>query len=128
MDSIADMLLRIRNALKVRKEGVDMPHSKIKEEIARLMLSEGFIGKYDTFSRLNKKYLRIGLKYAGKKMVLEGMKRVSSPGQRIYVGADLVPRIRSGFGTAIISTSKGLMTDSDAREQKIGGEVICYLW
>ena len=87
MDSIADMLIRIKNALRVRKDGVDMPHSKMKEEIARLMFSEGYIGKYDTFSRLNKKHLRIALKYAGKKQVIEGLKRVSTPGRRVMVGS-----------------------------------------
>lgn len=128
MDSIADMLIRIKNALAVKKESVDLPHSKMKEAIASLLQSEGFISKYDTFSRVNKKQLRLGLKYSGKKSVVEGLKRVSSPGRRVYVGAGKLPRIRSGFGTAIISTSKGLMTDSNAREQKLGGEVICYVW
>lgn len=129
MDSIADMLIRIQNAQKVRKEGVDMPHSRIKEAIARIMLAEGFISKVDSYSRLTKKTLRIVLKYtADKKFLIEGLKRVSTPGKRVYVGKDKVPRVRAGFGLAIISTSKGLMTDEEARAKKMGGEVICYVW
>ncbi|MDD5593294.1 MAG: 30S ribosomal protein S8 [Candidatus Margulisbacteria bacterium] len=129
MDSIADLLIRITNAQKVKKESVDLPHSRVKEAIARIMMTEGFIGKVDTFARLNKKYLRIVLKYtADKKFLIEGAKRVSTPGRRVYVGAGKVPRVRSGFGLAIISTSKGIMTDNEAREKKIGGEVVCYIW
>jgi small subunit ribosomal protein S8 len=129
MDSIADMLLRILNAQKVRKEGVDMPHSRIKEAIARILSAEGFVGTVATSSRGAKKYLRIVLKYpADKKLLIEGMKRVSTPGKRVYVAAAKVPRVRAGFGLAIISTSKGLMTDDEARAKKMGGEVICYVW
>jgi small subunit ribosomal protein S8 len=129
VDSIADMLIRIVNAQKVRKEAVDMPHSRIKEEIARIMLAEGYVGKVDSFTRLNKRNLRISFKYpAGRKLLIEGIKRVSTPGRRVYVGADRVPQVRAGFGTAIISTSKGLMTDEQARQQKVGGEVVCYIW
>ena len=129
MDSIADMLVQIQNAQKVRKDAVDLPHSRIKESIARIMLAEGFVSKVDTFARLTKKYLRVTLKYpAGKKLLIEGLKRVSTPGRRVYVGAAKVPRVRAGFGLAIISTSKGLMTDDDARRNKMGGEVLCYIW
>jgi len=129
MDSIADMLIRIRNAQEVKKEGVDLPHSRVKEAIARIMLAEGFIAKADSFSRGTKKYLRVVFKNpADKKPLIEGMKRVSTPGKRVYVGAAAVPRVRAGFGLAIISTSKGLMTDEEARAKKMGGEVICYIW
>lgn len=129
MDSIADMLIRIKNAQKVRKEGVDLPHSKMKEGIARIMLAEGFIAKADTFARGPKKYLRLVFKNpADKKPLIEGMKRVSTPGRRVYVGSAKVPRVRAGFGLAIISTSKGLMTDDEARAKKMGGEVVCYIW
>jgi small subunit ribosomal protein S8 len=129
MDSIADMLVRLNNALRVKKETVEMPHSRLKEAIGKLMLAEGYIEKCEVLTRLNKKQLRFGLKYnAAKRSVLEGVKRVSRPGRRVYVGADRIPRIRSGFGTAIISTPKGLLTDHAARQQKIGGEVICYIW
>lgn len=129
MDSIADMLARINNALKVRKDGVDLPHSRVKEEIARLLLAEGFISKYDVFSRLNKKFIRLGLKYAeNKKSVITGLKRVSKSSRRIYVGTKNIPWIEGGFGTVILSTPKGLMTDSEARAQKVGGEILCYVW
>ena len=129
MDSIADMFVRINNALKVRKETVDVPHSRMKEAIARIMLAEGYIGKCETLSRMNKKFLRLGLKYAAEnKSVIEGIRRVSTPGRRIYVGIGSIPRIRAGFGTAILSTSRGLMTDEDARTAKVGGEVLCYIW
>ncbi|MCU0640583.1 MAG: 30S ribosomal protein S8 [Candidatus Margulisbacteria bacterium] len=129
MDSIADMMVRLNNGLRVKKETVEMPHSRFKEEIGKLLVAEGYVDKCEVLTRFNKKQLRLVLKYAaGKRSVLEGLRRVSRPGKRIYVGADRVPRIRSGFGTALISTPKGLMTDAAAREQKVGGEVICYVW
>ena len=124
MDSIADMLIRIGSALNVKRENVDIPHSRLKEEIAKLLLAEGYVGKLDVHTRMNKKYLRLALK----PKAISSLRRVSTPGRRIYVGSDKVPRVHSGFGTAIISTSKGLMTDETAREQKLGGEVICYIW
>jgi len=129
MDTIADFLVRIKNAIGVRKETVDVPHSKVKEELAKILAAEGFISKYEAFARMNKKFLRLGLKYApDKKGVIAGMRRVSTPGRRIYVSAGRVPRVQSGFGLAIISTSKGLMTDRKARQNKVGGEVLCYVW
>ncbi len=129
MDSIADMLIRIKNAQGVKKEGVDLPHSRVKEAIAKIMLAEGFIAKADTFSRGAKKYLRLVFKNpGGRQPLIEGMKRISTPGKRVYVGAAELPRVRSGFGLAIISTSKGMMTDEEARAKKMGGEVVCYIW
>lgn len=129
MDTIADFMAAIKNAIAIRKEVVDVPHSKIKEEIAKILLGEGYIGKCDVMVRMNKKHLRIGLKYAeNKKNVISGMKRISKSSRRVYVGARSIPRVHSGFGTVIISTSKGLMTDEAAREKKLGGEVICYIW
>jgi small subunit ribosomal protein S8 len=128
MDTIGDMLARIKNALRVKKEFVDLPFSKMKGEIARILLAEGYLSKVDVFSRGSKKYLRVGLKYVGKKGVMEDIKRVSKPGRRVYVNAQSLPRIQAGFGTAIISTSKGLLTDEQARQQKVGGEVICYVF
>jgi small subunit ribosomal protein S8 len=124
MDSIADMLVRIESALNVKRENVDIPHSRLKEEIAKLLLAEGYISKLDVHTRMNKKYLRLMLK----PKAISNLRRVSTPGRRIYVGAGKVPRVQAGFGTAIISTSKGLMTDDAAREKKLGGEVICYVW
>ncbi|MFA4844404.1 MAG: 30S ribosomal protein S8 [Candidatus Margulisiibacteriota bacterium] len=129
MDSIADMLNRVNNALGVRKEGVDLPHSRVKEEIAKILLAEGYISKLEPLTRMNRKFIRLGLKYTAKgRSVIEGMKRVSTSGKRHYVAATKVPRVRSGFGTAIISTSKGLMTDAAARQAKLGGEVLCFIW
>lgn len=129
MDSIADLLVRINCGIDARKESVDVQHSKMKEAILKIMMTEGFITKYDSMARLNKKYLRVGLKYAGgKKNVISGLKRISTPGRRTYVGRDRIPRVRSGYGLAIISTSKGLLTDVEAREKKLGGEVVCYIW
>jgi small subunit ribosomal protein S8 len=102
---------------------------RLKEEIGRIMQAEGFVGKCEVLSRLNKKCLRVGLKYdEAKRSIIGGLKRVSTPGKRVYVGAATVPRVRAGFGVAIISTPRGLMTDEAARENKLGGEVICYIW
>jgi len=129
MDSIADMLVRINNAVKIKKETVDLPHSKMKEALSRIMVGEGFVGKSEVMTRMNKKYLRLTLKYNDKKKsVIEGLKRISTPGRRYYVGVAKIPRVRSGFGTAILSTPRGLMTDVEARSNKVGGEVICYIW
>jgi len=129
MDSIADMLVRIQNAIRIREETVDLPHSKVKEGIARILLEEGYVSNLDTFTRMNKRFLRIRLKYTeAKKSVIAGMKRISSSSRRIYVGADSIPRVQCGFGTAIVTTPKGLMTDEQAREKKLGGEILCYVW
>jgi small subunit ribosomal protein S8 len=130
MDSIADMLIRILNAQKVRKDAVDLPHSRVKEAIARIMLAEGFIGNVSTPARGAKKYLRIILKYPAEKgkFLIEGMRRVSTPGRRVYVSAAKVPSVRAGFGLAIVSTSKGLMTGDRARAENLGGEVVCKIW
>lgn len=128
-DPIADMFSRIKNALNTTAETVDMPHSKIKEEIAKVLVGEGYFAKLDVLKRMNKKFLRLKLKYAGnKKSVIVGLRRVSRPGRRIYADARSLPRVQAGFGTAIISTSRGVMTDEVARSKKIGGEVICYVW
>ena len=128
-DPISDMLSRIKNALNARMESVDVPHSNIKEGIAQILVSEGYVGRFDVMKRMDKKFLRIALKYTeAKKGVISGMKRVSKPGRRIYSDAYSLPRIHAGFGTAIISTSRGILTDEDARSQKLGGEVICYIW
>ena len=92
-------------------------------------MEEGYISKYDTFSRMNKKFLRLGLKYdINKKSIIAGLRKISTPGRRIYVGAREIPRVQSGFGMAVLTTPKGLMTDWEAREKKLGGEVLCYVW
>jgi len=128
-DPITDMFNRIKNALNARHEAVDVPHSKIKEEIAKVLAAEGYIAKFDILKRMEKRYIRITLKFnQEKKGIITGLKRVSKPGRRFYSDARSVPRVRAGFGTAIISTSQGVMTDEAARSQKLGGEVICYVW
>ena len=128
-DPITDMLNRIRNSLNVRAEIVDMPHSKIKEGIARILAAEGYIRKFEKLKRMNKGFLRIALKYGvNKEKVIAGMRRVSKPGRRVYADARSLPRVQAGFGTAVISTSRGLLTDGEARKKKIGGEVVCYIW
>lgn len=128
-DPITDMFNRIKNGMNARHESVDIPHSKMKEEIAKILVSEGYLAKCDVLKRMDKSFLRVFLKYAeNKKGIIQELKRVSKPGRRIYSGARSLPRVQAGFGTAIISTSAGVMTDEEARTQKLGGEVICYVW
>ncbi|MCR4433371.1 MAG: 30S ribosomal protein S8 [Coprothermobacterota bacterium] len=128
-DPIADMLTRIRNANLAYLETVEIPASKIKTEIARILKEEGYINDFVVDSSSGHDIIRIHLKYGPKKeRVITGLKRVSKPGRRIYVGKDNVPRVLRGLGIAIISTSKGLLTDRDARRLGEGGEVICYVW
>lgn len=128
-DPIADMFNRIRNALNVRQETADIPHSRMKEEIAKVLVGEGYLKKYDVLKRMEKKFVRVVLKYASdKKGVFSELRRVSKPGRRVYADVRSLPRVQAGFGTAIISTSRGLMTEESARTQKLGGEVICYIW
>jgi small subunit ribosomal protein S8 len=128
-DPIADMLTRIRNAARVGDEAVDIPHSRVKTVIAQILKDEGFITKTENVTKRNKKIIRVTLKYADKKKsVISSIKSVSTPGRRVYVGKDRLPRIRSGFGMALVSTSKGIMTDSRARKEGVGGEVLCYVW
>jgi small subunit ribosomal protein S8 len=127
-DPIADMLSRITNAINVRAETVDMPYSKIKEEMARILQAEGYLQKVDTMKKMEKQFLRIALKYSAKKAVISCLQRVSKPGKRIYVNRRKLPKIHAGFGTALVSTSRGIMTDDTARAQNLGGEVLCYVW
>ena len=124
-DPIADMLTRIRNANSVKHEKVDMPFSKEKEAIARILKEEGFINDYKVEGRT----LTVNLKYADKKeRVITGLKRISKPGLRVYAKSEELPRVLNGLGIAIISTSKGIMTDKEARKENIGGEVLAYIW
>ncbi len=129
MDQIADMLVRIQNGIGAQKEALDLPHSSIKEAIAKILLAEGYITNYEVMAKMNKKYIRLTLKYIGKKKnIISGLKRASTPGRRLYVGAEKIPTVQSGFGTVIMATSKGLMTGEAAGTQKLGGEVLCYVW
>lgn len=128
-DPIADMLTRIRNANSQRHEFVDIPASKIKVSIAEILKDEGYIKDFEVLEDGVSKTIRIALKYInGKERVISGIRRISKPGLRIYVNSTELPRVLGGLGIAIISTSKGIMTDRDARAQKVGGEVICYVW
>ena len=123
-DPIADMLTRVRNANSAGKPTVSMPSSKKLVEIARIMQEEGYVVEDGTQG-----VIHISLKYnAGKEKVITGLRRVSKPGLRVYVGADELPRVLGGLGTAIVSTSNGVMTDRDARKKGVGGEVIAYIW
>ncbi len=128
-DPIADMLTRIRNANQMRYKEVEMPASKIKIEIARILKEEGFILDYKIVEDKVQNILVLSLKYGeNRERVITGLKRISKPGLRVYVKAEDVPRVLNGLGIAIISTSKGLMKDKDAREQSLGGEVLAYIW
>jgi small subunit ribosomal protein S8 len=128
-DPIADMLTRIRNANMAEKKTVKMPHSKMKSEIARLLKSEGFIKDYTMENEGGKSVLNVFLKYTiEREPVIQGLRRISKSSCRKYVASDEVPRVLGGIGIAILSTSSGLMTDNDARKQKVGGEVLCYVW
>lgn len=129
MDPIADFLTRIRNANMKRKERVDIPFSKIKTEIARVLKEEGYIANYKAIHNETKGgFVRVFLKYNDKQSVIQGLKRVSRPGKRVYSSYENIPSVRGAFGTSILSTSKGIMTDAKAKEEKVGGEVLCQVW
>ena len=128
MDPISDMLNRIRNAQAVLKEQVDMPFSNLKYEIARVLEEKGFIEKVEKKGKRTKRTIEITLRYKDKIPVISGLKMVSKPGQRIYKSFREVRPVKSGYGIAIISTPKGLMTDKEVKKQRLGGEVICEVW
>ncbi|RDI95854.1 30S ribosomal protein S8 [Meiothermus sp. QL-1] len=128
-DPIADMLTRIRNGVMVYKESVDVPASKFKEAIARILVEEGFLRRVERIEVDGKPVLRLFLKYGPRReKVIQHIRRISRPGRRVYVTAENLPRVRRGLGLAIISTSKGLMPDREARKLGVGGEVICEVW
>jgi small subunit ribosomal protein S8 len=128
-DAIADMLTRMRNALKVKHEDVVVPASKEKKEIARILLEEGYINGFEVVQNGKFQDLLISLKYTSEgQSVIQGLKRISKPGLRIYAQADKIPQVISGLGIAIISTNKGIVTDKVARQLNVGGEVIAFVW
>ena len=127
-DPIADMLTRIRNANQMKHATVSMPASKLKCEILRVLKAEGYISDYVVKEEENKKSIEVTLKYVNKQRVIQGIKRISKPGLRVYAKTNELPRVLNGLGVAIISTSSGIMTDRDARKQKLGGEVIAFVW
>ena len=128
-DTIADMLTRIRNANQMRYEEVRVPSSKIKKEIARILKDEGFINDYSISKDNAQGTILLKLKYTNKKeSAITGLKRISKPGLRVYAKSDEIPKVLNGLGIAIISTSKGIMTDKEARKENLGGEVLAYIW
>jgi small subunit ribosomal protein S8 len=126
-DPISDMLTRIRNGGRALLPAVEMPHSRIKESIAKILKAEGYVSDVAVEGNTLKK-IKVRLKYDGKKSVIEGLKRISKPGLRKYVGSTEIPRVRGGLGVAVVSTSEGLMTDVQARKKNLGGELLCYIW
>ncbi len=126
-DPISDMLTRIRNAHRALLPALELPHSKLKESIAAILKKEGYLAEVSVEGKPLKK-LKLKLKYQGKKGVIEGLRRVSSPGLRRYVGATEIPHVRGGLGTAIVSTSQGVMSGTQARKNNLGGELLCYVW
>ncbi len=126
-DPISDMLTRIRNAHSALLPTVELPHSKIKENIAGILKKEGYIQEVSVEGK-PAKTIKMKLKYSGKKGVIEGIRRISTPGLRRYVGATEIPRVRGGLGIAIVSTSQGVMSGQEARKKNVGGEIVCYVW
>lgn len=128
-DVIADMLTRIRNANDAKHPTVDIPASNLKKSIADILVAEGYVKSYQVLDNGNQGTIRVTLKYGtGKQKVIRGLRRISKPGLRIYAGYEDMPRVMNGLGIAIVSTSKGIMTDKKARELKIGGEVLAFVW
>ena len=127
-DPIADMLTRIRNAGSAGHATVDIPQSNLKKSIAKILLDEGYIESYELVEGNTQGIIRVTLKYSGKKHVISGIKRISKPGLRTYADKASLPRVLNGLGIAIISTSKGVMTDKEARKLGVGGEVLAYIW
>ena len=128
-DVIADMLTRIRNANDAKHATVDIPASKMKKAIAEILVKEGYVKSYETIEDGKQGVIRITLKYQGNKQkVLRGIRRVSKPGLRIYASCEEMPRVMNGLGIAIVSTSKGIMTDKQARKENVGGEVLAFVW
>ena len=127
-DVIADMLTRIRNASNAKHATVDIPASNMKKSIADILTNEGYIKGYQIVEDGKQGIIRVTLKYNGKEKVIKGLRRVSKPGLRIYASCEDMPRVMNGLGVAIVSTSKGVMTDKEARKQNIGGEVLAFVW
>jgi small subunit ribosomal protein S8 len=126
-DPISDMLTRIRNANRALLPTVELPHSRMKESLAHIFKKEGYVAEVAVEGKMPK-IIKLKLKYQGKKSVIEGLRRVSSPGLRRYVGATEIPRVRGGLGVAVVSTSEGVMSGNEARKKNLGGELLCYVW
>jgi small subunit ribosomal protein S8 len=128
MDPIADMLTRIRNANMALLPEVQMSHSNMRESIAKILKKEGYIAEVGVEGKSGAKTIKLKLKYQGRKGVIAGLKRVSSPGLRRYVGSTEIPRVLGGMGISILSTPRGVLSGTDARKQNVGGELLCYIW
>jgi len=127
-DPVADMLTRIRNAFRTKAEKVDIPASKMKVEIAKILKEEGFIKTYKILKDKRQGILRVNLKYVDNESVITGMKRVSKPGRRVYVGKKDIPKVMGGVGISILTTPRGVLSDKACRREGIGGEILCYVW
>ncbi len=127
-DPISDMLTRIRNASRALQPVVEIPHSKLKESVSQILKKEGYVSEVTVDGQTAAKTIKLKLKYEGKRPVIEGLRRVSTPGIRRYTGSKDVPRVRGGLGVSILSTSEGIMTGVQARKKNIGGELLCYVW
>lgn len=128
-DPIADMLTRIRNSVLIKNEKIDIPASRIKVELAKILKEEGFVKSYKILKDKKQGILRLTPKYGpDNKPIITGLKRISTPGRRVYMGKDEIPKVMGGVGIAIITTSKGILTDKECRREGVGGEVLCYIW
>jgi small subunit ribosomal protein S8 len=127
-DPIADYLTRVRNAVKAHQKKVDVPSSSVKRSLTELLIANKFFGGVEEITDGAKKTLRISLRYNDGESVISGLQRISKPGLRVYEAAENLPRVLNGLGIAVISTSKGILSDREARQQKLGGEIMCYIW
>jgi small subunit ribosomal protein S8 len=128
-DPIADFLSRIRNAIHARKDRVETPWSRLKEAVAKVLQEEGFLGEYSVIEEDRKAILRLWLRYDAKgQPIINGLKRISRPGRRVYVGAETIPLVQNGLGVNVLSTSRGVLVDRQARKMHLGGEVLCSIW
>lgn len=128
-DPIADFLSRIRNAIHARKDRVEVPWSRLKESVSKVLQEEGFLGEYSVIEEEQRAILRLWLRYDAKgQPIVNGLKRISRPGRRVYVGADEVPLVQNGLGINVLSTSRGVLVDRHARKMRIGGEILCSVW
>ena len=127
-DPISDLLTRVRNAAKAKKVRVDIPSSNMKKSLVEILKQNKFILDYELIEDNKQNILRVRLKYTGGESAISGLEKISTPGLRVYKGADSLPRVLNGLGIAVISTSKGLMTDKEARSKSLGGEVVCHIW
>ncbi len=127
-DPISDLLCRLRNAARAQHTDVLIPHSRLKLSIAEVLKQEGYLTEVGVEGAAAKKQIRVKLRYSGKKSVIEGLRRMSSPGRRVYAPADSIPKVRGGLGVVVVSTSSGVVTDREARRRNLGGELLCSVW